>query len=160
MSGLIPVQVASTYKIGLLNRMCKLALPIDKMFNLPPKMSFWGQFYRIFLPHNCFVTVIHRDHSIHLEIAWMRQNTWMALVYNGIIKLVAWIKSRLLPRIICKTQKHLKLFPIIIKLEGIYKSYKNAKLDGLGAETKLSIKVEGSTSALIEITLIKLNNVS
>jgi hypothetical protein len=52
-----------------------------------------------------------------------------------IIEQVAWNKSSLLLNIIIQNTQTLQLFTVIIKTEIIYKSYKKARLDGLGDRT-------------------------
>ncbi len=50
---------------------------------------------------------------------------------------------------------------MIINIESIYKSYKNARLGGLGAKTKWSnYKWREAQALLREATLIKVENVS
>ncbi len=44
-------------------------------------------------------------------------------------------KSNLLPKIILQTAQALQVFVTMIKTESVYKSFKKAKLEGLGAET-------------------------
>jgi hypothetical protein len=55
-----------------------------------------------------------------------------------IIEQVALNKSSLLLKIQEQNIQTLQLFTMIIKTESVYKSNQNAKLEGLGAETKWS----------------------
>ncbi len=61
---------------------------------------------------------------------------------------VASNKSSLLLKIILQKAQTLQLFTLNIKTESIYKSYKNAKLEGFGSKGWRSIEIGDGVQAL------------